>query len=43
MKLFLEEFSRCHQSELILLISDKARNHSKKGLKIPENIIIFHL
>jgi transposase len=43
MNIFLEELSKRHKDEFILLICDKAPSHSKKGNKIPENIIIFHL
>ena len=43
MNIFLEELSKRHKEELILLICDKAPNHSTKGIEIPENIIIFHI
>ena len=43
MNAFLEELSIRHKNEFILLICDKATNHGRRGLKIPKNIIIFHL
>jgi len=43
MNIFLEELSKRHKSEFILLICDKASNHSIKGIKIPKNLIIFHI
>ena len=43
MNIFLKELSVRHKDEFVLLICDKAPNHSIKGLEIPKNIIIFHL
>jgi transposase len=43
MSIFLEILSDRHKDELILLFCDKASFHGKKGLKIPENIIIEHI
>jgi hypothetical protein len=43
MNMFLEILSDRHKDEFILLICDKASFHSKKGLKIPENILIEHI
>jgi transposase len=43
MNIFLEEISFRHKDEFILLICDKAPNHSLKGLNIPDNIVIFHI
>lgn len=43
MNIFLEELSLRHKDEFIFLICDKAPNHGVKGLKVPENIFIFHI
>lgn len=43
MNIFLEEISIRHKDEFIVLFCDKAANHSTKGIKIPDNIIIFHI
>lgn len=43
MNVFLEILSERHKDEFILLFCDKAPCHSKKGLKIPENIKIFNI
>lgn len=43
MNIFLEELSIRHKNEFILLICDNATNHSIRGTKIHENIIILHI
>jgi transposase len=43
MEAFLEELSIRHKDEFILLVCDKAPNHRKTGVKVPENILLFHL
>jgi hypothetical protein len=42
MNIFLEELSNRHKDEFIFLICDKASNHSTKGVKVPENMMLFH-
>ena len=43
MSLFLEEFSKEHPGEQLLVILDQAGWHSSKELKIPENIELTYL
>lgn len=43
MSLFLEEFSKEHQGEQVLVILDQAGWHMSKDLHIPENIELLYL
>jgi len=43
MSLFLEEFSKEHQGEHVLVVLDQAGWHLSKKLRIPKNIELFYL
>jgi len=43
MSVFLEEVSRRHANERILMFMDQAGWHKSKGLKVPENIELAYL
>ena len=43
MNIFLDELSKKHPNDLILLVADGAAWHRSKTLKIPDNIEIFPL
>lgn len=43
MNLFLERLSKAYADDAILLCCDNAAWHKSKGLKIPENIVLFYL
>ena len=43
MNCFLQELSRAYQNDIILLCCDGAAWHKSGALKIPENIVLFHI
>ena len=38
---FLDDFARNHPDTLNMLLLDNAKSHQRKGLRIPENVVLF--
>ena len=43
MNLFLDRLSKAYADDMILICCDNAGWHKSKGLKLPENIVLFYL